>query len=112
MKFRIVGPEILWLTSKIFTCFINEYYRNWEHFWLNEGFTVYIERRILSRMYKNREEGEEFATFHAMIGYNHLQESLDRFEELKQPQYTKMIPDLSRVDPDDAFSSVPYEKYV
>jgi leukotriene-A4 hydrolase len=77
---------------------------------MNEGFTVYIERRILARMDKNREHGEEYAKFHAMIGYNHLVESLDRFEELKQTQYTKMIPDLTKQDPDDAFSSVPYEK--
>jgi leukotriene-A4 hydrolase len=23
----------------------------WEHFWLNEGFTVYLERKILGRLY-------------------------------------------------------------
>lgn len=79
---------------------------------MNEGFTVYIERRILARMSKDREHGEEYAKFHAMIGYHALTESVHRFEELKQPQFTKMIPDLQKQDPDDAFSSVPYEKYV
>jgi leukotriene-A4 hydrolase len=84
--------------------------KNWEHFWLNEGFTVYIERRILAHVDKNRDRGEEFAKFHAMIGYNHLVESIDRFAELKQLQFTKMITNLNKIDPDDAFSSVPYEK--
>ena len=23
--------------------------RNWEHFWMNEGFTVFIERKILGK---------------------------------------------------------------
>jgi len=24
--------------------------RNWEHFWLNEGFTVFLERKILQKL--------------------------------------------------------------
>ncbi|KAL9645691.1 hypothetical protein ABK040_003424 [Willaertia magna] len=79
--------------------------RNWEHFFLNEGFTVFIERRILARML-----GEEFAKFHAQIGYTSLVSSVKHYEELNLPQFTKMIPNLDKIDPDDAFSSVPYEK--
>jgi len=84
--------------------------KNWEHFWLNEGFTVYLERRILAHMDKDRAHGEEFAKFHAMMGYQHLTESVDRYKETNQLQFTKMVQDLNKVDPDDAFSSVPYEK--
>ena len=29
---------------------------------------------------------------------------------LKEGPYTKLVPDLKGVDPDDAFSTVPYEK--
>ncbi|KAL0490372.1 leukotriene-hydrolase [Acrasis kona] len=84
--------------------------KNWEHFWLNEGFTVYLERRILAHMDENREQGEEFAKFHAMMGYQHLTDSVDRYRETNQMPFTKMVQHLDKVDPDDAFSSVPYEK--
>lgn len=74
---------------------------NWEHFWLNEGFTVYIERRILAHL-----KSEQEAEFQAMLGYNHLLHDI----EVQNPAFTKMIPSLDKTDPDDAFSSVPYEK--
>nr|CAG4718057.1 unnamed protein product [Naegleria fowleri] len=77
----------------------------WEEFWLNEGFTVFIERRILARL-----NGEEYAKFHAQIGYASLTASINHYKEINQTQFTKMIPKLDNIDPDDAFSSVPYEK--
>lgn len=77
----------------------------WEDFWLNEGFTVFIERRILARL-----SGEEYAKFHAQMGYSHLVSSINHYKEINELQYTKMIPLLEKCDPDDAFSSVPYEK--
>jgi leukotriene-A4 hydrolase len=79
--------------------------KNWESFWLNEGFTVYIERRIIARL-----SGEAEADLHALLGYYHLVESLEMYDAQKKPELTKMVPDLTKVDPDDAFSSLPYEK--
>ncbi|KAJ3272315.1 Leukotriene A-4 hydrolase [Terramyces sp. JEL0728] len=79
--------------------------QNWEHFWLNEGFTVFIERKIAGRLH-----GEPSRHFHSIIGYKHLQESVDHFEEIKCPQYSCLCPRLQGEDPDDVFSSVPYEK--
>lgn len=76
---------------------------NAEHFWLNEGFTVYAERRILEAL-----EGPEVAALHDAIGFKELEEALARFA--KQPQLTKLRTTLDGVDPDDAFSVVPYEK--
>jgi leukotriene-A4 hydrolase len=74
-----------------------------EHFWLNEGFTVFAERRILEAL-----EGAETAALHAAIGYEKL---LEAFEQLADhPELTKLRTSLSGVDPDDAFSIVPYEK--
>ena len=35
--------------------------RTWEHFWMNEGFTVYLERSILAALY-----GETMFHFHAL----------------------------------------------
>ncbi|KAF9353213.1 Leukotriene A-4 hydrolase [Mortierella sp. NVP85] len=76
---------------------------NWEHFWLNEGFTVFVERKILGRM-----QGKEHSEFSAIIGHKALVESV----ELYGPDhpFTALCPRLQEQDPDDAFSSVPYEK--
>lgn len=78
----------------------------WSDFWLNEGFTVYLERRILSRIY-----GQEYADFMGILGRKSLDDSIDNFlENEKVPEFTKLRPDLNGVDPDDSFSSIPYEK--
>ena len=72
-------------------------------FWLNEGFTVYAERRILEAL-----EGPEVAEMHAAAGLHALQVSLDRFAS--QPELTRLRTDLRGIDPDAAYSTVPYEK--
>jgi hypothetical protein len=72
-------------------------------FWLNEGFTVYAERRILEAL-----EGREVAEMHAAAGLHDLQVSLDRFAS--QPELTRLRTDLEGIDPDAAYSTVPYEK--
>jgi len=72
-------------------------------FWLNEGFTVYAERRILEAL-----EGREMAELHAAVGAHDLAVALERFED--QPQLTRLRNDLAGVDPDQAYSTVPYEK--
>src|SRR5260370_9954401 len=72
-------------------------------FWLNEGFTVYAERRILEAL-----SGREAAELHAAIGRHELMVALRRFE--KRPELTRLRTDLSGVDPDEAYSTVPSEK--
>jgi aminopeptidase N len=74
-----------------------------EHFWLNEGFTVWAERRILRAL-----RGDEAAALAWAVGQKDLDDSLARFQE--QPELTLLRTHLLGVDPDDAFSSVPYEK--
>jgi leukotriene A-4 hydrolase/aminopeptidase len=74
-----------------------------EHFWLNEGFTVWAERRILKALH-----GEEAAALAWAVGQKELDEALERFRDT--PELTRLRTNLSGVDPDDAFSSVPYEK--
>jgi aminopeptidase N len=76
---------------------------NAEHFWLNEGFTVYAERRILEVVY-----GPEDAGLHAALGRRSLDEAIARFAS--QPELTRLRTQLAGVDPDEAFSVVPYEK--
>jgi leukotriene-A4 hydrolase len=74
-----------------------------DHFWLNEGFTTWAERRILDALH-----GEESSALRWAIGQNALVESIARFG-LDSP-LTKLRTDLRGIDPDDAFSSIPYEK--
>uniref|UniRef100_A0A3B4ATY4 Leukotriene A(4) hydrolase n=1 Tax=Periophthalmus magnuspinnatus TaxID=409849 RepID=A0A3B4ATY4_9GOBI len=77
--------------------------KTWEHFWLNEGHTVYLERMIGRSM-----ESEQFRQFKAMGGWKDLQDSVNTFGP--NSPLTNLVPSLQDVDPDDAFSSVPYEK--
>lgn len=45
--------------------------RNFEHFWMNEGFTVYVERRIDGLLY-----GESSREFAALGGLEDLKQSV------------------------------------
>lgn len=77
--------------------------KSWEHFWLNEGWTVFVERKILARLH-----GEHQRHFSAIIGYRALTDSVELFGH--DSPATLLNPDLSGIDPDDYFSTVPYEK--
>uniref|UniRef100_A0A672YUH6 Leukotriene A(4) hydrolase n=1 Tax=Sphaeramia orbicularis TaxID=375764 RepID=A0A672YUH6_9TELE len=77
--------------------------KTWEHFWLNEGHTVYLERMIGRSM-----ESEQFRQFKAMGGWKDLQDSVNTFGA--NNPVTNLVPSLEEVDPDEAYSSVPYEK--
>jgi len=74
-----------------------------EHFWLNEGFTVWAERRILRILH-----GNDAAALGWAMGQKALEDSLERFKQ--EPQLTVLRMHLEGIDPDDAFSSIPYEK--
>jgi hypothetical protein len=74
-----------------------------EHFWLNEGFTVYAERRIVESLY-----GADMAALQAALGRRDLDDALRRFAN--QPALQRLRTPLEGVDPDEAFSEVPYEK--
>eukprot|EP01128_Nolandella_sp_AFSM9_P008971 TRINITY_DN5613_c0_g1_i1.p1 TRINITY_DN5613_c0_g1~~TRINITY_DN5613_c0_g1_i1.p1 ORF type:complete len:611 (+),score=199.03 TRINITY_DN5613_c0_g1_i1:354-2186(+) len=78
---------------------------DWESFWLNEGFTMFIERKIISGIH-----GKDVAHLNMILGYTDLQEDVKLFEDQKKMPLTKLSVDLKGVDPDDAFSTVPYEK--
>jgi len=76
---------------------------NWEHFWLNEGFTMWVERKIIQRVH-----GKQVAHLSMILGWQDLLDSIE--DQAAHPELTKLWLDLKGVDPDDAFSSVPYEK--
>ena len=78
----------------------------WGDLWLNEGFTVYFERRIIEEIY-----GLERAAIEAVIGKRELVEELADPGLLgDKPEFQKLAQDLRGVDPDESFSGVPYEK--
>ncbi|KAI8469949.1 MAG: hypothetical protein J3K34DRAFT_454135 [Monoraphidium minutum] len=77
---------------------------SWSDFWLNEGWTVFLERKILGRL-----QGEKALQFNASRGAMQLQEEVARIGPTHN--FTRLVPDLSAgEDPDDAFSRIPYEK--
>jgi len=74
---------------------------SWGDLWLNEGFTVYVERRVMESLYgREREEME------AMLGKQDLEKEL---AELPEPDQ-RLSTDLAGRDPDDGLTNVPYEK--
>lgn len=78
----------------------------WGDMWLNEGFTVYFERRIVEAIY-----GREQAEIEAVIGKQELLAELEDPAELgDKPEFQRLDVDIAGHDPDDNFSAVPYEK--
>ncbi len=73
----------------------------WRDFWLNEGFTTYLERRIIEAVYGvNRREME------ATLGKREL---INEMSEMSENDQTLHV-DLAGRDPDDGLTGVPYEK--
>jgi hypothetical protein len=73
----------------------------WSDFWLNEGFTVYVERRVLERLY-----GPARAAMEAVLGRRQLDAEMAGLRESDRVLHI----DLSGRDPDDGCTLVPYEK--
>ncbi len=76
-----------------------------EHFWLNEGWTRYAELRIVEAL-----EGPDAAALSAAVCRIDLQETLERFVRGGHGELTRLRTHLDGVDPDEAFSTVPYDK--
>jgi len=73
----------------------------WSDFWLNEGFTVYVERRILEQIY-----GPFRAEMEAVLGRRELDREMAGLRESDRVLHI----DLAGRDPDDGCTLVPYEK--
>src|SRR6185369_15741438 len=73
----------------------------WSDFWLNEGFTTYIERRIIEAVYS-----KERADMEASLGRQKLVEMTKEFDPKDQVLHV----DLKGRDPDDGSTELPYEK--
>ncbi|KAF8341710.1 peptidase family M1-domain-containing protein [Amanita rubescens] len=77
---------------------------NASHFWLNEGWTTYMERVLQQFLHSPAHRA-----FSYLIGSKELYDALT--ESVNRPKYQRLVIDFEKgEDPDDAYSSVPYEK--
>ncbi|KAG7387963.1 putative leukotriene A-4 hydrolase (LTA-4 hydrolase) (Leukotriene A(4) hydrolase) [Phytophthora pseudosyringae] len=76
----------------------------WSDFWLNEGWTVWLERKIVAKIHNDPKTYD----LKAALGMRGLVEAIQAFGA--SHPYTALVPNSEGVDPDDVFSRVPYEK--
>jgi leukotriene-A4 hydrolase len=77
--------------------------KDWSNMWMNEGFTVFEERKVSERVH-----GSEFALIEAQLGNVSLWDAMNGFG--LSNNFSSLYPILTESSPDDSFSSVPYEK--
>jgi hypothetical protein len=75
----------------------------WEDFWINEGHTVYLERRIMEKLY-----GKEYADMLALLGYQDLENTIADLGDTASDTHLKLA--LTGRDPDDGMNDIAYEK--
>lgn len=73
----------------------------WRDFWLNEGFTVYLEQRIMEQVF-----GADRAKMEIALGMGELRSELAALPAADQVLYI----DLRGRNPDDGVTQVPYQK--
>ena len=73
----------------------------WRDFWLNEGFTTYLERRIQEAVY-----GRARSEMEATLGLRDLNEVITSLEDRDEILHI----DLKGRDPDEGSNDIPYEK--
>lgn len=78
--------------------------RTWDDFWLNEGFTVYVESRIMEQLY-----GKNYADMLRVLGKGELDKTLGWM--LKEaPEDSHLRLHLGDRDPDEGLTDIAYEK--
>jgi leukotriene-A4 hydrolase len=76
----------------------------WDDFWLNEGFTVYFEHRIMEEVY-----GKDYSEMLAGLTRQELIDAVDSWDSTMLDD-TKLKLDLKGRNPDDGVTSIPYNK--
>lgn len=77
----------------------------WNDFWLNEGFTVYFENRIMEKIY-----GKEVADMLALIEYQELKESVNDMMSSGNSADTHLKLELNHRNPDEGMTDIAYVK--
>lgn len=76
----------------------------WDDFWLNEGFTTYIEHRLMEEL-----RGREYADMLRELGRQGMNDAVDEAGGPQAPD-TRLHIDLSTRDPDVGMTDIAYEK--
>jgi len=76
---------------------------NWNDFWLNEGFTVYFEHRIMEKVY-----GSDYSEMLATLTLKNLKATIKELGETSPDTRLKL--DLTGRDPDDGMTDIAYNK--
>ena len=76
---------------------------NWSDFWLNEGITMFLQRKIIG-MWK----GVDYSKMDSILGLSYINSYLLIFGE--NSTFTTLRPNLTGISPDDSYSDIPYEK--
>ncbi|UOQ71162.1 leukotriene A4 hydrolase C-terminal domain-containing protein [Hymenobacter cellulosilyticus] len=75
----------------------------WNDFWLNEGFTVYFERRIMERLY-----GSSYADMLQVLGHTGLLHTVEELGATSKDTHLHL--NLAGRDPDEGLNEIAYEK--
>jgi aminopeptidase N len=75
----------------------------WDDIWMNEGFTVYFERRISEAM-----NDKTYVDMLWELGYQDLEAEVEEFGKKSRETWLKQ--DLKGKDADEGLSDIPYEK--
>ncbi len=75
----------------------------WDDFWMNEGFTVYFELRIMEALY-----GKDFSDMQSLLGLEDLKSTIAELGDSSADTHLKL--NLTGRDPDDGMNDIAYEK--
>jgi leukotriene-A4 hydrolase len=77
----------------------------WNDFWLNEGFTVYFEHRIMEELY-----GKDYAEMLAVLALQDLRDTIATLQSEGKDADTRLKLDLEGRSPDDGVTDIAYNK--
>lgn len=77
----------------------------WNDFWLNEGFTVYFEHRIMEKLY-----GRDYAEMLSTLALQDLKETIISLNKDNLSGDTKLKLNLEDRNPDDGVTDIAYNK--
>ncbi|CDW80710.1 peptidase family m1 containing protein [Stylonychia lemnae] len=77
--------------------------RDWSNFWLNEGFTVFIERHVSAGVH-----GPDFSKLGSQLGNQSAWDDMNGYG--LSNSYSSLYPIMNGQDPEISSSEVPYEK--
>ncbi|HEY0743293.1 MAG TPA: leukotriene A4 hydrolase C-terminal domain-containing protein, partial [Chryseosolibacter sp.] len=77
----------------------------WNDFWLNEGFTVYFETRIMEKLY-----GKDYAEMLASLNLQDLKDEIESLNAANLSADTKLLLNLEGRSPDDGVTDIAYNK--